>query len=195
MVGLLVGMTMGLLVLAAGAHMLAQLMKAHRLALQDAHLQQDMHFALEVMIKELQSAQYAGQAWASRSPVSCEDPFCDAADFERANNVLGFSMDRNGNGVQDSNECLGYRVAEGVLSMRTGCHSSSWQPLTDKNTAVVTRLKTDLLCHEVDGWLHRQLLVEIDAHWPGDALRRLQLERNITLRNHLPATLKARFCP
>ena len=50
LVGLLVGMALGALVLTAGAQMLAQLMRGHRLALQDAHLQQDLHFTRPVHI-------------------------------------------------------------------------------------------------------------------------------------------------
>ena len=125
LVGLLVGIALGMLVLAAGTQMLAQLLRGYRQALQDSHLQQDLHFALDLMARELANAQYVAQAWKTRSVSACNDPFCDAAnDFQISDNRIEFSLDRDHNGEQDNNECLGYRVANGVLSMRTSCDSS-----------------------------------------------------------------------
>lgn len=195
LVGLLVGMTLGLLVLTAGAHMLAQLLRGHRTALQDSHLQQDLHFALDLMVRELQNTQFAAQAWQSRTPTVCSDPFCDAADFQLASNLIGFSVDRDANGAQDNNECMGFRVVDGVLSMRTGCQSSGWQPLTDKTSVVMTGLQTRLHCTPVSGGLVRQLDLQLDAHAPDDPARTVQMQRTVTLHNLLPAAMQARFCP
>ena len=196
LVGLLVGIALGMLVLAAGAQMLAQLLRGHRQALQDSHLQQDLHFALDLMARELANAQYVAQAWKTRSVSACNDPFCDAAnDFQIADNRIEFSLDRDHNGQQDNNECLGYRVANGVLSMRTSCDSSGWQPLTDKTSAVATRLQAQLHCTPVQGWLQRQLSLQLDAQWPGDPSRQIQLQRTLALHNRLPLAVQARYCP
>ena len=58
LVGLLVGLAVGLLVLAAAANMLAQLFRAQRLSLQDSHAQQDLQWAITLIARELQNAQY-----------------------------------------------------------------------------------------------------------------------------------------
>ncbi len=196
LVGLLVGMALGAMVLGAGAQMLAQLMRGHRLALQDAHLQQDLHFAMDLMSRELQHAQYVANAWQTRSRTACTDAFCDeVTDFQLADNRIGFSMDRDHNGLQDNNECMGFRATDGVLSRRTGCQGGGWQPLSDKTSVVVTGLQARLHCSAVDGWLHRQLDLQLDAHWPGAPDRRLQLQRSVPLHTLLPAALQARFCP
>lgn len=194
--GLLVGMALGLLVLAAGAQMLAQLMRGHRLALQDSHLQQDLHFALTLMVRDLHNAQYVANAWASRSPSACTDAFCDEAlDFQLGDNRIEFSADRNHNGLQDNNECMGFRVSDGVLSMRTGCHSSGWQPLSDRSSLVVTRLQAQLRCTPVQGWLQRQLGLTLEARWPDEPSRTLRLQRSVALQTLLPVAVQARFCP
>lgn len=196
LVGLLVGLTLGLLVLVAAAQMLAQLLRGHRQALQDSHVQQDLHFAADLMVRELQNAQYVANAWRWREPSACTDPFCDAAaDFQLGDNRIEFSMDRNHNALQDSNECMGFKVVDGVLSMRTGCHSSGWQPLTDKTSVVVLGLKTQLHCRTTAGWLQRRLSLQLQAHWPNDPARQLQWQRQLALRNPLPGAVQARYCP
>lgn len=196
LVGLLVGVALGMLVLAGGAQMLAQLLRGHRQALQDSHLQQDLHFAMDLMARELANAQYTAQAWSQRSPEACGDTFCDhAADFQLGPQRVEFSLDRNHNGVQDNNECLGFKVANGVLSTRTGCDASGWQPLTDKTSAVVTGLQAQLHCTPVQGWVQRQISLQLDAQWPGDPTRALQLQRTVALNNRLPLAMQARFCP
>ncbi len=195
LVGLLVGMALGLLVVTAGAHMLAQLLRGHHAALQDSHLQQDLHFAMDLMVREIQNAQYVANAWKSRSPGLCSDPFCGVADFQLADNLIAFSVDRNDNGEQDNNECMGFRAQEGVLSLRTGCQSGGWQPLTDRTSVLVTGLKAHLNCTKVAGWLLRQLDLQLEAQWPNQPTHTLQLQRTVALRNPVPASLQTRFCP
>jgi len=196
LVGLLVGIALGMLVLAAGAQMLAQLMRGHRLALQDSHLQQDLHFAMAVMVRDLQNAHYVANAWATRSPSACDDAFCnDPTDFQLGDNRIEFSVDRNHDGSQNNNECLGFQVAEGVLKMRNSCGSSGWQPLTDTTTVVVSRLDANLHCTTVNGWLYRQLDLQLHAHWPKDPERQLHLQRTVPLLNAMPTVVQARFCP
>ena len=192
--GLLVGMALGLLVLAAGTQMLAQLLRGHRLALQDSHLQQDLHFAMDLMVRELQGAHYVADAWKTRRPDACEDDFCQAGNFLLADNRIEFSLDKNANGLRDNNECTGFKVSDSALLLRTSC-SNTWQPLTDKTVAVLTALQAQLRCTEVNGWLQRQMHLQLDAQWPGAPSRRLQLQRTVALRNPVPASHRALFCP
>ena len=194
--GLLVGVTLGLLVLAAGAHMLAQLLRGHRLALQDSHLQQDLHFALDTMGQELQDAQYSAKAWNSRSPSGCSDAFCDGPeDFSLGSGRIDWSLDRNHNGVQDNDECTGLRLRSGALQVRTACSPEVWTALTDTTSLTVTQLQAGLQCEHRSGWLHRQVLLQVQAQWPGDATRALALSRTVALRNPLPLAVQSRYCP
>ena len=60
LVGLMVGMGLGLVVLAGGTHLLAQHLTAHRWALQDSHVHHDLRSALDSMARELRQAQAVG---------------------------------------------------------------------------------------------------------------------------------------
>ncbi len=194
--GLLVGVALGMLVLAAGAHMLAQLMRGHRLALQDSHLQQDLHFAMDLMASELQDAQYSAQAWTSRSPQACSDAFCDGSeDFSLASGRLDWTLDRNHNGVQDNDECTGFRLRAGALQVRTACVPEVWTALTDTVSLRLSRLDATLHCKLHGGWLQRQVQLQLEAQWPQDAARTLQLQRTVALRTPLPQAVQGRYCP
>ena len=57
LVGMLVGLGVGMVVLAAGSQMLAQQMQGHRLALQDSHVHHDLRSALDTVVRELRQAQ------------------------------------------------------------------------------------------------------------------------------------------
>ena len=196
LVGLLVGLSLGLLVLAGGAHMLAQLLRGHRMALQDSHLQQDLHFAMDLMASELQDAQYNAKAWNTRSPTACTDAFCDGSEDFRVGDVrMDWTLDRNHDGVQDNDECTGYRLHAGVLQVRTACVPEVWTALTDTASLRLTRLQAILQCRAQAGWLQRQVQLELEAQWPQDASRRIKIRRTVLLRNALPQALKARHCP
>lgn len=196
LVGLLVGLALGLLVLAGGAHMLARLLQGHRLALQDSHVQQDLHFALDLMASELQDAQYTAGAWNSRSPGACTDAFCDGPeDFSLGSGRIDWSLDRNHNGAQDNDECTGYRLRSGALQVRTACTPEVWTALTDTTSLRLTQLQTSLQCQEQSGWLRRQVLLQLQAQWPQDATRTLALQRTVALRNDLPQSVQTRYCP
>ena len=196
LVGLLVGISLGLLVLAGGAHMLAQLLRGHRLALQDSHLQQDLHFAMDLMASELQDAQYSATAWRTRSPTRCADAFCDGAeDFSLGPGRIDWSLDRNHDGAQDNDECTGFRLKAGALQVRTACLPEVWTALTDTSSLRLTHLEATMQCRVQTGWLQRQVQLQLEAHWPQDAARTLTLQRTVTLRNDLPQAIKALYCP
>lgn len=196
LVGLLVGLTLGLLVLAGGAHMLAQLLRGHRMALQDSHLQQDLHFALDLLASELQDAQYSASAWRTRSPAGCADAFCDGQeDFGLSQERIHWTLDRNHNGAQDNDECTGLRLKAGALQMRTACTPEVWTALTDTTSLRLTRLEADVECRIQAGWLQRQVRLQLQAQWPQDAERTLLVQRTIPLHNHLPSSVQPLYCP
>jgi len=196
LVGLLVGLSLGSLVLAGGTHMLAQLLRGHRLALQDSHLQQDLHFAMDWMASELQDAQYSAKSWNTRSPATCTDAFCDGPeDFSLGNGRIDWTLDRNHDGTQDNDECTGFRLKAGALQVRTACSPEVWTALTDTATVRLTRLEAAVQCHAQAGWLQRQVLLQLEAQSPQDATRTLLLQRTVTLHNHLPQAMQGRYCP
>lgn len=197
LVGLLVGLAVGLLVLAAGTQMLAQHLRAHRLNLQTSHLHHDLRSAMDWMTRELRQAQYSAQAWQTRSPTACEDTFCDGfEDFSIEDDWINFSRDRNHNGQQDSNECMGFRLSGQVLQTRRSCSAvGDWLAITDSASLQVTALSWQLRCELRQGWLHRAVQVSLTGQPPGDASAPLTLSQTVHLRNDLPASMQALYCP
>ncbi|MBP6244987.1 MAG: hypothetical protein KA411_04930 [Limnohabitans sp.] len=195
--GLLVGMSVGLVVLAAGSAMLANHLRGHRAALQDSHLHTDLRSATDWMARELRKAQYTANAWQTRSPTACNDPFCqDGQDFSIEGSRIDFSHDRNHNGQRDNDECMGFRQVGTALQARRTCNSSgSWQAITDSANLSITALNWQLHCEMRNGWLHRSVQMDLTAQWPGDASRQVSLSQTIHLRNDLPASKQALFCP
>jgi len=197
LVGLLVGLSVGLVVLAAGAQMLAQHLHGHRLNLQGSHLQHDLRSAMDWMGRELRQAQYSAQAWQTRSPSTCDDTFCDGfEDFSIEGDWIDFSRDRNHNGAQDDNECMGFRLSDKVLMARRSCSGSgNWVALTDSTSLEVTALGWQLACEPRQGWLHRTVRISLTGQSPGDASHPISLSQTVHLRNDLPASAQALYCP
>lgn len=197
LMGLLVGLSVGLVVLAAGSALLANHLRGHRTALQDSHLHHDLRSAIDWMARELRKAQYTANAWETRSPTACEDAFCDGPEnFSIAGHRIEFSHDRNHNGQQDMNECMGFRLAGKALQAKRSCNASGdWQAITDSANLHITELRWQLHCEEHQGWLHRSIQMVLTAQWPTDASRQVSLSHTVHMRNDLPASQQARFCP
>lgn len=196
LVGLLVGLAVGLLVLAGATHMLAQLYRAQNLSLQDQHAEQELEWALELVARELANAQYVANAWQSRSPSACQDPFCDGPeDLDVATGRIVFSLDRDHNGLQKNEECTGLRLSNGALQLRTACIPETWAPLTDTLVLRVTRLDAQLQCEHRSGWVQRSVQLHAEGQAPTLTGRMLVIERQVALRNHLPEAASASACP
>lgn len=197
LMGLLVGLSVGLVVLAAGSALLANHLRGHRAALQDSHLHHDLRSAMDWMARELRKAQYTAQAWQTRSPTACTDAFCDGPeDFRIDGDEIQFSHDRDHNGQQDSNECMGFRLSGTALQVKRSCNASGdWQAITDKANLAITALRWQVRCERRNGWLQRHVHMAMTAQWPGDASRQVSLSQTVHLRNDLPDSPPLLLCP
>jgi type IV pilus assembly protein PilW len=189
LVGLLVGMAMGLVVLAAGSHMLAQHLRGHQWALQDSHLHHDLRAALDTMATALRQAQFVGEAATERSATGCQDPFCSGpAGLSIAGQRIDFGHDRDLDGRLDNNECTGFRLHQNKLQVRTACTPEVWTDLTDAGSLKMTQLQWQLHCEPRGPWLARWVTVHVHAQWPRESARQLQISQTVGLRNHVAAT-------
>jgi type IV pilus assembly protein PilW len=189
LVGLLVGLGVGLVVLAAGSQMLAQHLQGHRLALQDSHMHHDLRSALDTITRELRQAQALGQAWLGRTTAHCADAFCAGqADLLVQGQRIGFGQDRNLNGLIDNNECSGFRLKDHELQIRTACVPEVWTDLTDAGSLKMTDLAWQVHCEKRGRWVARWVTVQLSAQWPRDATRALSLSQTVSLRNDVPAS-------
>ena len=189
LVGLLVGLGVGLLVLAAGSQMLAQLLQGHRLALQDSHMHHDLRSALDTITRELRQAQAHGQAWRGRTTAHCVDTFCAGqADLLVQGQRISFGHDLNQNGQLDNNECSGFRLKDQELQIRTACTPEVWTDLTDAGSLKMTGLTWQVHCEKRGRWVARWVTLQLSAHWPRDPTRALSLSQTVSLRNDVPAS-------
>jgi type II secretory pathway component PulJ len=189
LVGLLVGLSVGLLVLAAGSQMLATYLQENRLALQDSHVHHDLRSALDTIARELRQAQSLGQAWRGRAKAHCADAFCTGqADLLLQGQRISFGQDRNSNGLLDNNECSGFRLKDHELQIRTSCTPEVWTDLTDAGSLKMTSLAWQVLCEKRGRWVARWVTVQMSAQWPRDASRTLSLSQTVSLRNDVPAS-------
>ena len=189
LVGLLVGLGVGLLVLAAGSQMLAQLLQGHRLALQDSHMHHDLRSALDTITRELRQAQALGQAWRGRTTAHCVDAFCAGqADLLVQGQRISFGHDLNQNGQLENNECSGFRLKDQELQIRTACTPEVWTDLTDAGSLKMTGLTWQVHCEKRGRWVARWVTLQLSAQWPRDPSRALSLSQTVSLRNDVPAS-------
>jgi type IV pilus assembly protein PilW len=197
LLGVMVGLSVGLVVLAAGSALMAHHLRAHRMVLQDSHLNHELRVAADWMGRELRQTQYTASAWASRSPDHCDDDFCDGfEDFSIEGDWIDFSYDRNHNGEQDNDECMGFRLSGTSLHAKRSCGTNGqWQALTDAQSVQITELIWQQQCELHQGWLRRSIQMTLRARWPHDASRFITLSNTVHLRNDLPGSQQALFCP
>ena len=195
LVGLMGGLGLGMLVLAAGSQMLAHQLRGHRWLLQDSHAHHDLRAALDAMTGPLRQAQSVHEAWRKRTGAECRDVFCDGPeDFSVSADRIHFSIDRNHNGEQDNNECLGFRLSNGEIKARTACQPEVWTAITDAGSLKITALQWRVHCAPTGRLWQRWVTVDLTAQWPSDKSRQWQMSQTVGLRNALPSPQAPTYC-
>ena len=142
MVELLVGMVLGLVVVAASAKLLAGQVGESRRLLLEARLMQDLRTAADLITRDLRRAGYWGDAaagvWSAGASGVMANPYAVIAVSGAASDAIGFTFSRDAteNHGVDSNERFGYRLRNGAVEMQLG--AGPWQALTDATTLSVT---------------------------------------------------------
>jgi type II secretory pathway component PulJ len=192
LLSLLVGLGLGLLVIAAGIRLLGLQWQTQRQQLQQVALQQDLQTALGFLAQELQQAQHLAQAWQSRADGPCSDPLCSGEGALRlAAGQIEWASDRNRNGQRENAECTGFRLRNGVLQHKTACEPAVWSALTDPASLQLTRLDLRLHCRLEGQRLVRRVDLLLDGHSPHNPALRQQVQQQLALRNDLPLSLSS----
>lgn len=187
--GLLLGMTLALLVIAAGVRMLGLQWQHQRHILQASQQQQDLQAALDLMALELMQAQQVDPAWQLRTEAPCADALCSGDGALRLGlRQIEWASDRNRNGQRENNECSGFRVQGGKLQHKTACQPVVWTDLSDTATLVVTDLAVALDCQRHGLRAVRRVRLTLSAYPAGQAEAALQLQQMVQLRNDLPGS-------
>lgn len=148
LVELMVGLALGLVIVAAGLLLLAQHLRENRSLLLQARLVQDLRSASELMAHDLRRAGYwghaaAGLATAQQAPQA--NPYASLG--TDGNIAYTYSRDDTENHTVDTNERFGYRLRQGVIEMQLG--QGNWQALTDAGSLQVTSLRITPQLREV----------------------------------------------
>jgi prepilin peptidase dependent protein B len=142
-VELLVGLAIGLFIVAAALTLLTGNLRENRSLLLEARLMQDLRSAADLVARDVRRAGYWDDAeagvWQRGASGALANPYTAVSPSSAASDVVTFrfSRDATENNTVDGNEQFGFRLRAGVLEMLLG--SGNWQAMTDSNTLLVTR--------------------------------------------------------
>ncbi|HTP72506.1 MAG TPA: hypothetical protein VML58_09830 [Burkholderiaceae bacterium] len=152
MVELMVGVAIGLFVV-AGATMAVsnQLGDNRRLAL-ETQIQQDLRASADVIARELRRSGYWARAqdgvWYAGATSVVTNPYTQVTPASGVTSDVRFGYSRGAveNNVVDVNEQTGFRLSGNAIQMLNG---GQWQALTDSSTLRITDFRVTLLTQDV----------------------------------------------
>ncbi|MBW8831388.1 MAG: prepilin-type N-terminal cleavage/methylation domain-containing protein [Burkholderiales bacterium] len=139
LVELMIGLAIGLVVVAAAAVLLLGQIREQRAMLVEGRLMQDLRTSMDIITRDLRRSGYWGGAPARMhaSASTPENPYTAISPALAASDAVSFRMSRDitENNSVDDNEQFGFRLRNGVIEMLIG--GGSWQALTDVGTMSV----------------------------------------------------------
>ena len=223
LVELMVGVAVGLFVLAAAAAMTATQLTDNRRLLLETQVQQDLRMAADIIARDLRRAGYAGAVWVNGVWPSAGT----AAGGSQPNSFDTFAIGADGDAVEfEYSGEGGVRVEAGYRLQGTRLQSflgtGGWQDLTDANSLEITdfsvavsppapvtsgpipdKLPCPRLCpdNSTDCWPTlevRDVSVTIEGQATSDERVRHEITRTVRLRNdqiNFLAAGGASICP
>ena len=154
MIELLIGMAVGLFIVAASTGLLTGNLRENRLLLIESRLMQDLRSAADIITRDLRRAGYwaaanAGVRGDGIAPVLA-NPYVEVTPGGAAADTVSFrfSRDTTENNTVDSNEQFGFRLRNGAIELQLG--AGNWQALTDPATLTVTEFRVTPTVEEID---------------------------------------------
>jgi type IV pilus assembly protein PilW len=153
LIELLVGLALGLLVVASGTMLLTTHLREHRSLLLEARLMQDLRTAADLVARDLRRAGHWGDAAAgvwSPTEVVRANPYAALAPVAAASDAASFTYSRDAieNHALDGNEQFGFRLRNKAIELQLG--SSNWQALTDAALLAITTFTITPTLQEID---------------------------------------------
>jgi prepilin-type N-terminal cleavage/methylation domain-containing protein len=216
LVELMVGMTVGLVVLAAASGLMLSQLSDHRRLSLESRTEQDVRASAEIIGRELRDAGAWGTPgrafWSEAQPTPMQNPYAGIVISDDGSRLMfavshalaepdpALAEDQ----VLNANEWRGFKLEAGELRLFNG---ATWQPLTDRDTLRVQRFRASLteqqlpmpsLCAKSCGSLSdcppkvtlRDLLIELQAQAAHDPA----VSRSIAFRVRLQADLHSGVC-
>jgi type IV pilus assembly protein PilW len=137
LVELMVGLAIGLIIVAAASTVLVGRIREHRAMLVESRLMQDLRTGMDIITRDLRRSGYWGNAASAMRPAAPTNPYAAVAPAQAASDAVSFQLSRDAteNNILDDNEQFGFRLRKGVIEMLIG--GGSWQALTDSGTMAI----------------------------------------------------------
>jgi type IV pilus assembly protein PilW len=182
LVELMVGIAVGLMVVAGASFVAVNQISDNRRLLLETQVQQDLRAAADMVARDLRRAGYWGAAqagvWVGDDPNVAPNPYRDTSPDAPGEDAVSevtfaYSRDVEDGAVDDDRERFGFRLDGGVIRMRLG---GAWQALTDGNVLEVTRFDVNLNEQTAQQACFNECPGGGTACWPAQAVRRFTVE-------------------
>lgn len=156
LVELMVGVAIGLFVVAGATMLVANQLGDNRRLLLETQIQQDLRAAADIVARDIRRSGYWGAAqsgvWYVGSPGVTANPYnavtptvsgaaASAVTFDYSRDPAGAE-----NNAVDATEQSGFQLNNGVIQMRVG---GNWQPLTDNRTLRITNFQVTMTARPI----------------------------------------------
>jgi prepilin peptidase dependent protein B len=149
LVEMMVGITIGMIVVAGASVMMVNQLDDHRRLVLETQVQQDLRAAADLVLRDLRRAGYHGASangvWARGAAAATPNLYARQTSVNEGATELLYSYSRDDveDGIPNPNEHFGYQVQGGVLKFLYG-GNNNWQPVTDPNTLKITAFQVIL---------------------------------------------------
>jgi prepilin peptidase dependent protein B len=182
LVELLVGVAVGLMVVAGASFVAVNQIGDNRRLLLETQVQQDLRATADMVARDLRRAGYWGAAetgaWQGDDPTVAANPYAAIAP-DTAGEAVGqveFSYSRDiveDDAIDDDKERFGFKLDGGAVKMLVG---GVWQSLTDTNVLQVTRFDIVVDLQTVQQACFKECVGGGTACWPSQHVRRYTVE-------------------
>lgn len=204
LVELMVGVAIGLFVVAGATMLVSNQLGDNRRLLLETQIQQDLRAAADIIVRDVRRSGYWGAAqtgvWHAGAVAVSTNPYLTLSPAASGVPVSEVTFDYSRgveNDVADATDEAGFRLTNGAIQMRVG---GNWQPLTDNRTLRVTNFSVTLTSQPVTLSCFRdcgvaancpptqslrELAVLIEGQAANDANVRRSVRSNVRLRNDI----------
>lgn len=182
LVELMVGIAVGLMVVAGASFVAVNQLGDNRRLLLETQVQQDLRAAADMVARDLRRAGYWGAAetgvWQGDDPNVAVNQYAgmspSAAGASAEEVTYSFSRDAVEDGaVDDDKERFGFKLDGGAVKMLVG---GAWQTLTDTNVLEVTKFDVGVERQTVRQACFKECAGGGTACWPTQDVRRFTIE-------------------
>lgn len=176
LVELMVGIAVGLMVVAAASYVAVNQITDNRRLLLETQVQQDLRATADLIARDLRRAGYWGAAqsgvWFKDGPAVASNPYIaiEPGDDGALSTEVRYRYSRGGeDGAVDADtELFGFKLENATIKMLVG---GAWQALTDANTLKVTRFDIIVSTKTVAMNCFKECAGGGDACWPRQQVR------------------------